>query len=190
MNLSLVVLAPEKRKGNVIPISVSPFLIGRGPDCHLRPASTAVGSRHCSLFVREGRVFLEDFETVNGTFLNDRQVRGVVEVVGGDHLQVGGLIFGIRLGRLPAIDQLTPPPPAKEAANAEEEIGALLLSLRDERRPRGMEPADDETPLPPAKEPEAVPKLPEESPGPQMPFGSVSSAKELLKMYKKGRQRN
>jgi hypothetical protein len=49
MKLSLVVLTPGKMEGKSIPITLSQFLIGRDPQCHLRPASALVSKRHCAL---------------------------------------------------------------------------------------------------------------------------------------------
>ena len=41
MKLSLVVLTAGKQEGKVLPIGLQQFLIGRDPQCHLRPASAA-----------------------------------------------------------------------------------------------------------------------------------------------------
>src|SRR5689334_13828507 len=57
MKLSLAVLTPGRWEGKVIPITLAKFLIGRDPDCHLRPASPAISKRHCALVVRGTRAF-------------------------------------------------------------------------------------------------------------------------------------
>jgi pSer/pThr/pTyr-binding forkhead associated (FHA) protein len=149
MKLSLVVLTPGKTEGKVIPITLSQFVIGRDPQCHLRPASALISKRHCALLVRDGKLFLRDFDSTNGTFINDKPVKGEVEVKNEDRLKVGPLLFGIRAeatASLP-VNRPTPPPPAKTPAPAEsnddESIAAMLLSLQDDTSPdSGTSPAD------------------------------------------------
>jgi len=51
MKLSLVVVSGPA-KDRLIPILLSPFMIGRDPVCQLRPASAAVSNRHCTIWQR------------------------------------------------------------------------------------------------------------------------------------------
>src|SRR5947209_9965180 len=97
MKLSLVVLTPGKMEGKAIPIKIPQFVIGRDPQCNLRPASALISKRHCALLVRDGKVFLRDFDSTNGTFLNEEPVKGEVEVKHNDRLKVGPLLFGLRV---------------------------------------------------------------------------------------------
>lgn len=97
MNLSLVVMTPGKSEGKAIPIALAQFVIGRDPQCHLRPASSLISKRHCALVVREGKVFVRDFESTNGTFVNDQPVKGEVPLRHNDTLKVGPLLFGVRI---------------------------------------------------------------------------------------------
>jgi predicted component of type VI protein secretion system len=134
MNLALVVLTPGKLQGKSIAVTQSPFVIGRDPQCQLRPASPVVSKRHCALLSRGERAFVNDFNSTRGTFLNDQPVKGEVQLHNGDVLKVGPLTFAVRLEatRTP-VDQPTPPPPKKEPATSEEEdIAAMLLSLQDD----------------------------------------------------------
>lgn len=78
--------------GRVIPV-VPPFLIGRAAECHLRPASTFVSSVHCVIEERDGRVFIEDLGSTNGTFLNDDRLISDCFLRDGDELCVGPLRF-------------------------------------------------------------------------------------------------
>jgi len=78
--------------GRVIPV-VPPFLIGRAAECHLRPASAAVSLRHCAIEDREGRAFIQDLGSTNGTFLNDDKLISDCPLRDGDELCVGPLRF-------------------------------------------------------------------------------------------------
>ena len=67
MKLSLVVLTEGKQRGKVLNITLAQFLIGRDPQCHLRPASPMISKRHCALIQREGKAFIRDFDSTNGS---------------------------------------------------------------------------------------------------------------------------
>jgi len=135
MKLSLVVTSPGKGEGKVIPITLSQFLIGRDPQCHLRPASPLISKRHCALLIRGGKAFLRDFDSTNGTFVNDKPVKGEQELHDQDQLTAGPLTFQVRIEATAPVNKPTPvPPPAPTpaAADDDESIAAMLLSLQEE----------------------------------------------------------
>jgi predicted component of type VI protein secretion system len=138
MKLSLVVLTPGKTEGKVIPVTLSQFVIGRDPQCHLRPASAVISKRHCALLVREGKAYVRDFDSTNGTFVNDVPVKGEVELHHDDRLKVGPLLFGVVLESAPAVNRPTPPPPTKrpaEESSDDDSIAAMLLEIQDSNAP-------------------------------------------------------
>jgi predicted component of type VI protein secretion system len=154
MKLNLVVLTPGKTEGKAIPITLSQFLIGRDPQCQLRPASASISKRHCAILIRNGKVFVQDFGSTNGTFTNDQPVKGEAELHHDDRLKVGPLLFGLRIedatGALnetpPPATRATPPPPTKAPAQAagkakaapkappaeDDEAAAMLLAMQDD----------------------------------------------------------
>src|SRR6266700_4837156 len=84
MKVGLEVLTAGKSEGKVIPITLSQFVIGRDPQCHLRPASALISKRHCAVIQRDGKAFIRDFGSTNGTFVNDEPVQGERELNHGD----------------------------------------------------------------------------------------------------------
>jgi pSer/pThr/pTyr-binding forkhead associated (FHA) protein len=151
MKVSLVV-AQGVHQGKTIPIPVAQFLIGRDEACQLRPSSPAISKRHCALLVKSGKVFVRDFGSTNGTFVNDEQVSGEVEVKHNDKIRVGPLEFvlqvdassmaGPKPGSKSGVSRQTPPPedqPTKEEKVAStksdepdaEQLAAMLLSTDD-----------------------------------------------------------
>jgi predicted component of type VI protein secretion system len=134
MKVKLVV-ASGVHEGREIPIAGPQFVIGRDPQCQLRPSSPAISKRHCAIFVKGGKVFLRDFGSTNGTFANGQQVQGEVEVTGTTPIKVGPLDFRL------VVEPAAPPvpaaavagtapaaPPKKSAAKAEDdEFAAFLL---------------------------------------------------------------
>ncbi|HEY7426149.1 MAG TPA: FHA domain-containing protein [Gemmataceae bacterium] len=113
MKLNLVVQTPGPNQGKVLEIKLSQFVVGRDPQCHLRPASPMISKRHCALLQREGKVFLRDFDSTNGTFVNNEPVKGEIELHHGDQLKIGPLLFEVRVEASAPVNRPTPPPPTK-----------------------------------------------------------------------------
>src|SRR5438105_5755541 len=105
MKLSLVVLTPGKTEGKVIPITLSQFVIGRDPECNLRPASALISKRHCALLVRGNNVFVRDFDSTNGTRVNDQLVKGDRELHAEDQLAIGPLLFRVDMEVSPPVSR-------------------------------------------------------------------------------------
>src|SRR5437764_1384362 len=97
MKLSLLVLTSGKMEGKALDVKLSQFVIGRDPQCHLRPASPHISKRHCAQLQREEHVYLRDFGSTNGSFVNDEPVKGEVELHNDDRLKIGPLEFKVRI---------------------------------------------------------------------------------------------
>jgi pSer/pThr/pTyr-binding forkhead associated (FHA) protein len=171
MGLRLVVLTAGKQQGQVLQVKPLPFLVGRDPGCHLRPASHRISDRHCAIQQRDGKAFLRDLGSTGGTFVNDQPVQGEVELHHGDRLRIGPLLFAVRLRAAPP--QATAP---ESGAEDEESIAALLLSsegdpVSDAPAPGGGVPSDSAAP-----DPEA-PAATREGREPSEPSGKGSTAK-------------
>lgn len=136
MKLSLVVATAGKALGQVIPITLAQFVIGRDPQCNLRPASALISKRHCAILIKNGQVFVRDFDSTNGTFINDKPVKGELPMQHDDVLKVGPLAFKVRIEDQASISKPTPPP--KSSAGADDEAAAaLLLGLQDDSSSAG-----------------------------------------------------
>ncbi|MCI0460352.1 MAG: FHA domain-containing protein [Gemmataceae bacterium] len=145
-----------RHKGKAIPIRRLPFLIGRGADCQLQPSAATVSRQHCPLTVRDGKLFVADCLTANGTFVNGERLIGEGELRPGDRLGIGPLTFVIDLVPEP----LTPPLPVVD----EDAVAAMLLELDLEAHATSAGSADG------ASDPEAEtarePALPDKNPPP------------------------
>jgi pSer/pThr/pTyr-binding forkhead associated (FHA) protein len=133
MKLSLVVLSEGKGQGQSIPIALSQFIIGRDPQCQLRPSSALISKRHCALIARSGKHFIRDFDSTNGTFLNDEPVKGEREIKHEDNLKVGPLLFRVVIEGTVAVNKPTPLPKTLDKPdNDDDSVAAMLLDLADE----------------------------------------------------------
>jgi pSer/pThr/pTyr-binding forkhead associated (FHA) protein len=130
MKISLMVLSAGKAAGKALPISGTQFIIGRDPQCNLRPASAMISKRHCAVLVKSGQAFLRDFESTNGTFVNDEQIKGEVPLKDGDILRLGPLSFKLVIEGMPAPTKPTPKP--KGADMSDEDAAAAMLSMDEE----------------------------------------------------------
>src|SRR5436190_12396712 len=133
MKLSLVVLSEGKASGQSIPITLSQFVIGRDPQCNLRPASAIISKRHCAVLQKAGKFFVRDFDSTNGTFVNEGQIKGQGELKNDDTLKVGPLTFRVQIEGAVSVSKQTPPPkPAAKDASDDESVAAMLLDLADD----------------------------------------------------------
>ena len=138
MKLNLVVETPGSALGKRIPITRTPFLIGRDPKCHLRPSSAMVSGNHCVILVRQGKIYVNDTSSTNGTFVNEIRVAQETRLQNGDLLRIGPLVFAVSIELTTPVDQPTPLPPsrAKTEVVDDEAVAAVLLATQDEDLPR------------------------------------------------------
>jgi pSer/pThr/pTyr-binding forkhead associated (FHA) protein len=92
------------------------FLIGRAEDCHLRPKSDLISRHHCVLLLEEQSLTVRDLGSRNGTLVNGERVSGERELVTGDKLEVGPLLFEVAVSTLSAPAKRPKVTSIKEAA--------------------------------------------------------------------------
>jgi pSer/pThr/pTyr-binding forkhead associated (FHA) protein len=134
MKLSLVVMTAGKTTGQTIPVTLAQFIIGRDPQCNLRPASPVISKRHCALITKGGKVVLRDLESTNGTFINDKPLKGECVINNGDVMKVGPLAFKVVIETSTPVNKPTPPPAklAAPGASEDDDVANMLLSLQDD----------------------------------------------------------
>jgi pSer/pThr/pTyr-binding forkhead associated (FHA) protein len=130
MKLSLVVITAGKMQGKAIPVTLPEFIIGRDPECHLRPASPLISKRHCAFIQKGNKASVRDFGSTNGTMVNNEPLQGEREIVNHDVVKVGPIEFRVELEMVSPVR--TPPPPRSMPSEAEDTAAALLLSLGDD----------------------------------------------------------
>ncbi|MGO9107920.1 MAG: FHA domain-containing protein [Thermoguttaceae bacterium] len=96
MDVKLVVLG-GKHPGQEIAVHGPEFLVGRAPECKLRPNSDMVSRRHCVIAIAEGRATIRDLGSRNGTIVNNQKIAGEHELRTGDKIKVGPLEFEVHL---------------------------------------------------------------------------------------------
>lgn len=119
MNVQFVVTRPaSKARTFVVRL---PLLVGRGEEAKFRIQQDRVSRKHCEFFEQDGRVYLRDLGSTNGTFLNGELIETSTKIPlePGVLVKVGSLEFRIEF----AADGSAPPPqPAPEAADGDKTV--------------------------------------------------------------------
>jgi FHA domain len=72
---------------------ISGLSIGRSGEADLRIEDRYASGLHARIFSRDGRTFVEDMSSTNGTLLNDAQLHGEAELIDGDVVRIGDTEF-------------------------------------------------------------------------------------------------
>jgi EAL domain-containing protein (putative c-di-GMP-specific phosphodiesterase class I) len=74
-------------------IYTSPLRIGRRPEHGLCLSCPSVSKEHAEIFRKEGSLWIRDLQSMNGTYVNGRTVRGDTKLHDGDIIQIATLVF-------------------------------------------------------------------------------------------------
>lgn len=103
-------LFDPSRGSKRIPIAQLPFLIGRDRAAHFTVPSPVVSGRHAELFERDGKFWIRDLRSRNGTHVNGQAVLEAT-LADGDIIHVAHSEFRFFLGQTPdAPSEILPPP--------------------------------------------------------------------------------
>jgi len=112
MNVKLLVVQ-GRPAGKSLSFPPGDFYFGRGGECQVRPLSEWVSRQHCLLRVTADAATLRDLGSRNGTLVNGALLTQEQPLRHGDLIQLGPLVFEVRL---------QPLAPAAEAAPAPQEV--------------------------------------------------------------------
>jgi pSer/pThr/pTyr-binding forkhead associated (FHA) protein len=77
----------------VLAIDQFPCVVGRHPGCDRRVHNPVVSRRHCAFWLRDGRAWVQDLGSSNGTRLNGKPLTEARPLAEGDRLDLAGLTF-------------------------------------------------------------------------------------------------
>jgi FHA domain len=72
--------------------------VGRSKEADVQIEDRYASSLHARVFSREGRFFVEDMNSTNGTLLNGATLVGEAELIDGDTVQIGDTVFRLEAG--------------------------------------------------------------------------------------------
>ncbi len=67
--------------------------IGRSSEADVRIEDRYASGLHARIFSRDGRTYVEDMNSTNGTLVNDATLKGEAELIDGDVVRIGDTSF-------------------------------------------------------------------------------------------------
>jgi len=93
-DLRLRVVEPPAERGRIYQLG-DEMTVGRSPGCGVSLPDTTVSQLHARLFRRDGRLWVEDLGSTNGTWVNRVPVAAPVVLRRGDRLQLGSTVLEV-----------------------------------------------------------------------------------------------
>jgi serine phosphatase RsbU (regulator of sigma subunit)/pSer/pThr/pTyr-binding forkhead associated (FHA) protein len=75
-------------EGQLIPLDGDQFIMGRDPDCGIVIPVTSVSRKHAQILRLQGRFFIEDRQSRNGTFVNDKAITTRTPLKNNDRIRI------------------------------------------------------------------------------------------------------
>ncbi len=72
-----------------------PAVVGRGDDCNFSVPLGFISRRHCRFFQRDGKVLVQDLESLNGTFVNNCLATFPTPIYDGDEVRLGPMSYRV-----------------------------------------------------------------------------------------------
>jgi serine/threonine protein kinase len=88
--LPVLIITSGSRRGQRIPLAPASTVLGRQS---VNPGDVQISRRHAQVVIQGNAVWLEDLNSANGTYHNDRRIFGRVLLKGGDAIQIGNTIL-------------------------------------------------------------------------------------------------
>jgi len=88
----LRLVAPPELRGRAYELGEE-ITIGRAAGCQVTIDDTYASQLHARVFQRDGKIFVEDIGSTNGTYLNRKKVTGPMVIQRGDQLQIGNTVL-------------------------------------------------------------------------------------------------
>ena len=84
----------DLKDGSIIPIR-SDLTIGRKDDNSIVISNQHVSGNHAKIILRNDTLFIEDLNSTNGTYLNEKKINGKIKLSNKDEIKIGSVVFKI-----------------------------------------------------------------------------------------------
>jgi PAS domain S-box-containing protein len=102
--MALLKILTGSQTGRIVELDSDPVVVGRHPDCHIRVLDDTVSRRHAQILHRDGRFFIEDLGSRNGTYLNGRKVTASARLAHRDKVSIADTSVEYREDTIEAAD--------------------------------------------------------------------------------------
>src|SRR5438132_8228714 len=93
MTAYLLRLQDRLLAGERFNLDAGAFILGRSSSCDLVVQDSTVSRRHARIAVEDGTIAVTDLGSLNGTYLDEEQIRAVRAVAEGQTLRFGSVSF-------------------------------------------------------------------------------------------------
>lgn len=76
-----------------IELTAEPLSIGRSREADIPLLDDKVSRVHCGIRLSDGKFYLKDLKSRNGTYVNGERVEDTAEIKAGDRIQIGSTVF-------------------------------------------------------------------------------------------------
>jgi pSer/pThr/pTyr-binding forkhead associated (FHA) protein len=90
----LRIVEPADQKGKTFDLT-DEVTVGRASGCQVALNDPTVSQLHARIFRREGRLYVEDLGSSNGTFVNRKKVAAPVAIRRGDRIALGSTVLEV-----------------------------------------------------------------------------------------------
>ena len=102
----IVSIRRQGAEPRTVTVAGAEAVLGKQPDCQVVLADSKVSRRHARLFERDGRVFVEDLGSTNGTLVVGRAIEGEMPLADGAVFEIGPFELSVS----PSADTSNPMP--------------------------------------------------------------------------------
>ncbi len=71
-------------------------IVGRAPECAVSLDDEFASNLHAKIYQAEGRYYVEDLGSTNGTYVNGRRIHYPTELRNGDRIKIGRMVLELR----------------------------------------------------------------------------------------------
>lgn len=82
--------------GTTLPLGPSAVLVGRAPSCTLVLDDDYASGRHARFFPQDGRWWVEDLGSTNGTLVDDQPIDRPVQLAAGGQVRIGQTVIELQ----------------------------------------------------------------------------------------------
>lgn len=79
----------DLRSARKYPVPTYPLFIGREKHSSICIPFPSISRKHAKIFEREGKFYIQDMGSINGTFVNEKRILDPIELKEGDRIKVG-----------------------------------------------------------------------------------------------------
>ena len=87
------IIKTGKYQGKKLKLPDRDITVGRDLECDIRVSDSDVSRMHCQIKIREGKLYVDDLESRNGTYINDIAIKTETPLHPGDLLRIGPMVF-------------------------------------------------------------------------------------------------